>query len=204
MTSTLPTRDAVLDFLPLAQRVLAIDPASAIRLRGDGATISAFVRLPYDVLAGRTIESDPSEPFDLTVEAAAFVEWVDRGGSAPQRRDALWLAPLPPRAGWRRIDVVPDHEIREIVRSGALLAQGTATRAGQESLLGSVVLHASRGDESVEVPLGPLSALTKMGFLPRDAQAAIDVARGWIRIAAPFGSTFVASGQSPLGMLGLS
>jgi hypothetical protein len=42
-----------------------------------------------------------------------------------------------------------------------------------------------------------------MGFLPRGAQAAVDVAPGWIRIAAPYGSTFVTTGVSPLGMLNL-
>lgn len=202
--NTLPDAKELADFLPLAQRVLAIDAASVIRLRAAEDTVSAYVRLPYDVVAGRTITVEQVEPVDVTVHAAAFVDWLEGRDAAPPRRDALWLQPLPPRTGWRRLETVPDAEIREVVRSGASLAQTTTTRAGQESLLGSTVLRVSGEGETVEVPLGPLSALTKMGFLPRDSRAAVDIAPGWLRVAAPYGSTFVATARtSTLGMLTL-
>lgn len=203
-----PSSESLLDFVPLARRVAAVEAGSPLRLRVSTDRLSAYVRLPYDVIAGRTISSDQPdlESGDVTYDATEFADWVEAGASpaqTPVRRDALWLGPLPPLSGWRRIEVVPDEEIRNVVRSGALLAPSATTRTGQQSLLAATVLQVTRGEDSVEVPLGPLSALTKMGFLPRDSQAAIDVAPGWIRVAAAFGSTFVASGSNPLGLLNL-
>lgn len=203
-----PSSESLLDLVPLARRVAVVEAGSPLRLRTTTDRLAAYVRLPYDVIAGRTISADQPdlEAGDVTYDATEFADWVEAGAAAaeaPIRRDALWLGPLPPLSGWRRIDVVPDEEIRNVVRSGALLAPSATTRIGQQSLLAATVLHVSRGEEVVDVPLGPLSALTKMGFLPRDSQAAIDVAPGWIRVAAAFGSTFVSSGSNPLGMLNL-
>ena len=121
----------------------------------------------------------------------------------PARKDAHWLSALPPRAGWQRVEVVPDTAIREVVRSGALLAREASSRSSQQALLDAIVLTAQSADQRIEVPLGPLSALTRMGFLPRGSQAAVDTAPGWIRVAAPLGSTFVNSGKGQLGLLSL-
>lgn len=198
----LPAVEVLRDFLPLAQRVQDIDVATPIRFRGDPLTVSAYVRLPYEVIAGRTVTVDEGTSFDATVEAFAFIDWVEGRDGVPPTRDALWLQPLPPRAGWQRVEVVPDADIRAVVRSGAQLAHSTSTRSEQEALLGSTVLRATSGPTTVEVPLGPLSALTRMGFLPRNSTAAVDVAPGWIRVAAPYGSTYVATAAGPLGMLG--
>jgi hypothetical protein len=99
------------------------------------------------------------------------------------------------------VDVVPDTVVRNLVRSGAELAAGTTSRQGQESLLASVVLTAADGAApEVAVRLGALTALTRMGFLPRDGQAAIDTAPGWVRVAAAYGSTYTSDGNS-LGLL---
>jgi hypothetical protein len=43
---------------------------------------------------------------------------------------------------------------------------------------------------SVEITLRTLSALTRMGFLPRGSHAAIDVAGRWVRVAAAYGSVY--------------
>jgi hypothetical protein len=99
--------------------------------------------------------------------------------------------------------VVPDQAIREVVRSGALLARDTTSRPEQQALLSSIVLTTVSDDgRSVEVPLGPLSALTRMGFLPRGSEAVIDAAPGWIRVAAAYGSTYFNDGN-PLGLISL-
>jgi hypothetical protein len=82
-----------------------------------------------------------------------------------------------------------------------MLARDRSSRNSQDALLGSVVLSASSGPNSVEVPLRALTALTKMGFLPRDSPAAIDTTPGWLRLAATYGSTFVANGSSPFSLL---
>ncbi len=189
------------DFVPMAERAVSADPDALIRLRAAGdSVVAGFVRLPYDVLAGRTVAGELADPFDATFSAADFLRWQAGSGPEPERQDVRWLTGLPPRTGWQRIEVVPDQAIRDVVRSGALLARDATSRSGQQALLSAIVLTASSGDRSVQVPLGPLSALTRMGFLPRGSEAAVDVAPGWIRIAASYGSTYVSDGN-PLGLL---
>jgi hypothetical protein len=204
MLDTLVLPDQLADFVPLAERALTTDPASMIRFRAAEQTVAGYVRLPYDVLAGRTLAAEQAGSFDITVAAADFVRWVEQSGPVPPGKDAHWLSALPPRRGWRRVDVVPDGVIRDLVRSGAGLAAGATSRQSQESLLASVVLTAAAGDGSpdVQVRLGALTALTRMGFLPRDSEVGIDVIRGWVRVAAGYGSTYVSDGNS-LGLLAL-
>ncbi|HST48807.1 hypothetical protein [Jatrophihabitans sp.] len=201
MIDTLVPPGQLADFVPLAERAVSVDAASLIRFRAAERAVAGFVRLPYDVLAGRTLAAEPTGGFDITVSAADFLQWVEQSGPVPAGRDAHWLSALPPRHGWRRVDVVPDSVVRNLVRSGAELAAGTTSRQGQESLLASVVLTAADGaSPEVQVRLGALTALTRMGFLPRDGQAAIDTAPGWVRVAAAYGSTYTSDGN-PLGLL---
>jgi hypothetical protein len=206
--SRLGDRAGLRDFAPLAERALSVDGEALIRFRSGGGRVGGFVRLPFEVLAGRTIQAtgaaDPGGPSDLTVSAKQFLVWLDGDGAEePVPADAHWLSALPPRAGWRRIERVPDTAIREVVRSGALLAQGADSRPGQQALLDSIVLTAQpESGPPVQVPLSALSALTRMGFLPRGGEAAVDTAAGWIRLAAAYGSTYVSDGK-PLGLLSL-
>jgi hypothetical protein len=68
------------------------------------------------------------------------------------------------------------------------------------------VLTTAAGDSSappVQVRLGALTALTRMGFLPRGSEVAVDVSPGWVRVAAALGSTFMATGRSQLDVLSL-
>ena len=202
MLDTLVSPAQLADFIPLAERAVSIEAAAMIRFRATEQTVAGFVRLPYEVLAGRTLETQPAGTFDTTVAAADFLRWAEQSGPPPAGKDAHWLSALPPRRGWRRIEVVPDSVIRNLIRSGAELAAGATSRQSQESLLASVVLTAT-GDGSgqpVQVRLGALSALTRMGFLPRNSEAAIDAGPGWVRIAAAYGSTYVSDGN-PLGLL---
>jgi hypothetical protein len=207
--NTLVSAAQLADFIPLAQRAVSIDAASMIRFRGAEQRIAGFVQLPYDVLAGRTLAAEGASPppvasFDITVAAADFLHWADSSGPAPAGKDAHWLSALPPRQGWRRVEVVPDRVIRDLVRSGAELAAGATSRQSQEALLASVVLTAA-GDGSappVQIRLGALTALTRMGFLPRGSEAAIDTGPGWVRVAAAYGSTYLSDGN-PLGLLPL-
>ncbi|MFL6162845.1 MAG: hypothetical protein ACJ74U_11530 [Jatrophihabitantaceae bacterium] len=216
------SRAELADFAPMAERAVSADPEALIRLRGaagsassagaagsvgqPAGTIAGFVRLPYDVLAGRTIAGPVAGAFDRTFGAADFLRWQaesgPEAGPEPASRDTRWLTGLPPRSGWRRIEVVPDRAIREVVRSGALLARDATSRPEQQALLSSIVLTVSDDGRNVDVPLGPLSALTRMGFLPRGSEAAVDTAPGWIRVAAAYGSTYVSDGN-PLGLLSL-
>lgn len=205
--NTLMSPAQLRDFVPLAQRAVSVEAASMIRFRATEQTVSGFVRLPYDVLAGRTLATEltPAAAFDITVAAADFIDWAEQSGPPPVSKDAHWLSALPPRRGWQRVDLVPDKVIRDLVRSGAELAVGATSRPSQEALLASVVLTAKAGDGSApqaRVRLGALTALTRMGFLVRDSGAAIDVCPGWVRVAAALGSTYVSDGK-PLGLLSL-
>ena len=99
---------------------------------------------------------------------------------------------MPPGAGWSRVDTVPDDVVRGLVRSGALALKEAAAREGvptaqpraevADALLDSVVLTVDGGGRHAEVTLRPLSALTRMGFLPRGSHAAVDVAGRWTRV----------------------
>jgi hypothetical protein len=194
----LPERSLVADFAPFAARCLDLDPGSVIRLHGVGSTVRGFVRLPYDVLAGRSIAVDDGADFDVTVSTADFLNWQDATSYEPARRDSEWLMPLPAPGGWTRMETVTESEIRGIVRAGALTAQAEVDPKRQQALMDATVL-AVAGDagKAIDVRLATVSMLTKLGFLPRGAEVKIDVQPGWIRLAAPLGSTYQqGAGQS--------
>jgi hypothetical protein len=175
----------VADFAPFAARCLDLDPQSVIRLHGVGSTVRGFVRLPYDVLAGRSIAVDDGADFDVTVGT-----------------DAEWLMPLPARTGWTRIETVTESEIRGIVRAGALTARAEIDPKRQQALMDATVLTvACEADKAIELRLATVSMLTKLGFLPRGAEVKIDVQPGWIRVAAPLGSTYQERASLSLRLL---
>ena len=140
----------------------------------------------------------------VTVAAQDFLRWLDDGRVEPTRKDAHWLSGAAAAAG-----LAADRGgaglscARGGALGGACWRTSATSRSGQQALLDSIVLTAQSGGERVEVPLGPLSALTRMGFLPRGGEAAIDIAPGWIRVAAPRGSTFLSTGKDQLNLLGL-
>jgi hypothetical protein len=187
-----------------------MDPRALARFRFTGETAAVVVRLPFGVLAARTVERARSgEPVDLTLGAADVLAWLDdEGHDEPAPRDVEWRAGLPPLRGWQRIETVPDDVIRPLVRSGALALKAAEEREGvpgaqpraevADALLDSVVLRVSDdAGTSVDVTLRAVSALTRMGFLRRGGVAHVDVAGRWIRLAAEYGSVFLERpGQS--------
>jgi hypothetical protein len=207
--SDTPTIEELRDFVPLAERAIAADRAAFIRFRRTDEVIAGFVGLPYDVVAGRTVAAPATAGLpsrvDVTYAVLDFLDWAGRADDttgpnpAPTRRDAHWLGALPPRTGWQRVELVPGEVIRDLVQTGADLARGVTARAEQDSLLASTVLTVT-SQQPVEVPLRALAALTSMGFLPDGSSAGVDEAPGWIRIAAPYGSTFIAK---PSGLFNL-
>jgi hypothetical protein len=202
MSTTVLVRDDVIDLAPLVRRAVDLDPAALARVRRAGSHLSLLVRLPFGVLASRTIEaSRPGADGDTTVRGSELLAWLDgEQDEPPQPRDAQWRGGSPPNSGWRRVDRVPDADIRPLVRRGALTLKEAADREGvpgaqpreavADALLDSVVLTVSGEALTVEITLRTLSALTRMGFLPRDSYAAIDVAGRWVRVAAAYGSVY--------------
>lgn len=200
---TLPGKADLDELAPLLRRAVTLDPSALVRIRHDGNRLSALVRLPFDVLAARTIVADDttSAANDRTYAAATLLARVEGDGTAtPEPRDADWRGGLPPASGWRRVDTVPDAEVRALVRKGALTLKDAAEREGlpgaqpraevADALLDSVVLTVSDERDSVPITLRTVSAVTRMGFLPRGSYVAVDVAGRWVRVAAAYGSVF--------------
>jgi hypothetical protein len=199
--------DQLRDLAPAARRAVALEARSVVRLRVDDGVASALIRLPFGVLVGRSITID-GQPVgvDTTLRAVDFLQWLDgERDRMPPPVDAMWRWPVPPAAGWQRVETVPDTVIRPLVRAGALTLKEAAEREGvpgaqpraeaADALLDSVVLTVdSDGGAHAEVTLRALSALTRMGFLARDSSAHVDVNGRWTRIAAVYGSVFTESG----------
>ena len=229
MTSPLAAASGELaELAPLVRRAASLDPATLIRLRLTESSTAALVRLPFGVLAGRAVRAAPvsvraapvsvrAPPvgvLDIAVRSDELLAWLDGTGEPPGARDTEWRGGLPPDAGWRRVESVPDGVVRDLVRAGALAVREAAEREGvpgaqpraavADALLDAAVITASNEGVTVQVSLRLLSALTRMGFLPRDSHIAIDVAGRWLRIAAEFGSVYAERPGLGLGVLGRS
>jgi hypothetical protein len=192
------------ELTPVLRRAINLDPRSLVRLRLGSGVATVLVRLPFGVLVARTVETATgSEALDVTVGAADTLRWLD-GESAdpPLARDAEWRTGLPPAAGWARVETVPDDVVRPLVRSGAQTLQEAAARENvpgaepraevADVLLDSTVLTVSDdAGRTAEVTLRTLSALTRMGFLPRGGQIFVDVAGRWVRVVAEYGTVYL-------------
>lgn len=210
-------RPALSEMAPLLRRVVGLDSDSLARIRTAPDRVTVLVRLPFAVVAGRTVpaeigEADARASIDRTVAAAELLDWLDgERAEEPELRDAQWRAAAPPVAGWHRVETVPDDVIRGLVRTGALALKEAAEREGvpgaspraevADALLDAVVLTAEEGGHTAQVTLRTLSALTRMGFLARGSYAAIDVAGRWVRVAAAYGSVFAEAESGGLGLL---
>lgn len=197
-------RDLLDEIAPALRRAVTLDASALVRVRSDGHTVTALLRLPFDVLVARTLRAEQG-PLDSTVRAAELLAWLDGvRPEAPSPRDVDWRAGVPPARGWRHVETVPDDVLRPLVRAGALALRDAAAREGvpgaqpraevADALLDAVVLTAS-SDESdaaatAQVTLRTVSALLRMGFLPRGGRVHIDVAGRWTRLAAEYGSVF--------------
>lgn len=199
--------EQLLDLAPAARRAVALEVRSVVRLRIGQGVASVLIRLPFGVLVGRRIELEqPMPDTDTTLRAVDFLQWLDgERDRMPPPVDAMWRWPVPPAAGWHRVETVPDTVIRPLVRAGALTLKEAADREGvpgaqpraevADALLDSVVLTVDSDDGvHAEVTLRALSALTRMGFLARGSSAHVDVSGRWTRVAGVYGSVFSESG----------
>lgn len=214
MTSPIAEASAQLsDTAPLVRRAVSLDPRSLVRVKLGARSVTTFVRLPFNVLVGRTIKVDwGRDGIDCVVNARELLAWLD--GTArepPPARDALWHGTIPPGGGWRRVETIPASVVRDLVRKGAGALQEAAQREGvpgsqpraevADALLDSVVVTAHASGLRAEVTLRTLSALTRMGFMPPGSRAAIDLSGRWLRVAAEFGSVYAEQRGSGLTVL---
>ncbi|MDT4941368.1 MAG: hypothetical protein QOJ34_1457 [Pseudonocardiales bacterium] len=205
-------RAAVAEFAPALDRAVSLDPKSLARLRLGAEEATVLIRLPFGILVSRTVEVPRSEAaVDVTTRAAELLDWLQDENVQPEVRDLEWRAGRPPSGGWRRIETIPDSVLRPLVRSGALTLKQAAEREGvpgaqpraevADALLVSVVLTASDDRGSAEVTLRTVSALTRMGFLPRSGFAHVDVAGRWVRLVAEYGTVYLERPGQTLGLL---
>jgi hypothetical protein len=207
----LPARTALAELAPLVRRAADLSPATLVRLRVESRTASAFVLLPFGVLAGRAVPLDHTPTaLDSTYGAGALLTWIDDLDAAvPERRDADWRGGLPPAAHWTRLDVVPDEVVRDLVRAGALTLKQAANREGvpgaqpraevADVLLDSIVLTVSASGQQAEITLRMVSALARMGFLPRGSRVSVELSPRWLRVAGKYGSIYAE--RPGLGLL---
>jgi hypothetical protein len=202
-TDLASVRTPLAELAPLLRRAVRLDAGGVARIRVGNGSAAVLVRLPFDVLVARTVACDHGLPdLDVVVRASDLLTWLDgESDREPERHEAQWRAGLPPSTGWRRIDTVPDDVVRDLVRSGALALQDAAAREGvpdaapraevADALLDSIVLTVTAADAPpAKVSLRALSALTRMGVLPRGSHIAVDMSGRWIRVAAEYGSVF--------------
>jgi len=201
-------RPALTDLAPVLRRAITLEPQGLARLRLGADSATVLVRLPFGVLVSRTVDAGGrADLLDLTARVADLLAWLDTDSADPEsaqpaRRDVEWRSGLPPSSGWHRIETVPDTVIRPLVRTGALALKEAAEREGvpgaqpraevADALLDSVVLIVD--DDSgtrAEVTLRALSALTRMGFLPRGGHVHIDAAGRWVRVVAEYGTVYL-------------
>jgi hypothetical protein len=199
------------ELAPLLRRVVALDAAALVRVRAGDGIAAVFARLPFGVLVGRSLHCPDVPHVDATVRAGDLLAHGARieagqpdGPRTPAQLDSAsldlqWRGALPPLTRWRRLDVVADAVIRPLVRQGALALKTALDQAGSamrsaavaEPLLGAVALSVTGVDgDSAPVTLRMLSALTRMGFLPRGGVAVVSVSGGWTRLAAEYGSVY--------------
>jgi hypothetical protein len=201
---TADDRELLTDLAPVLRRAVTLDPKSLARLRLTGEAAMVLVRLPFGVLVSRTVRTGGvrPDPVDVTVSAAEALAWLDGDGAVPQRHDAAWRTGLPPVSGWRRLETVPDAVVRNLVRTGALALKDAAAREGvpgaqpraevADALLDSVVLTVQDDDgRTAEVTLRALSALTRMGFLPRGGHVYVDTVGRWVRVVGEYGTVYL-------------
>ena len=203
---------------PLARRVAALDPNSLLRIKVDTGMVAGYARLPFGVLVGRTVRTMwAGSTIDCAVRVRELVGWLDgQVAEPPPQRDVEWRGALPPTSGWRRVERVPEAVVRDVVGKGASTFRQAAEREGvrldgpgrhgaqpraevADALLDSVVLTATDGGIRAEVTLRTVSALTRMGFLPRGSHVVIDVCGRWSRVAAEYGSAYVERPVLALG-----
>jgi hypothetical protein len=182
------------DAAVFAGRLARWDPAGPVRLLATGDRVALWGTTPFDTLVTRSVDGTV-RPSEVTVRAAdllaglavATSEVVDPGRVA----DGAWRDRIPPDEGWVTLDEIPSTVITELVTAAASEARERADgRAGAPaSLLDSVVLTVSGADESVDVPMRALFALSGMGFGgPGDDVIKVRATRIWLRLDGRFGA----------------
>lgn len=201
-------RSDVAAFVARARRA---DEGGALRLHErDDARVGLWVRTGFDVLATRSVFGSVT-PNDVVADAGVMASSLTAGddvidvGSMPT---LAWQGSLPGSAGFVHLDDVPAREVIDLARRGADVARDESGALGMaSSLLDQNVLSVSGLDETVDVSMRAVFALTSMGFV-RDASGheitadsplgaispdepvRVRASAAWLRLDARFGSVY--------------
>ena len=196
MTAALrvPDPDDRGDLATFVGRVVRLDQAATVRLRGTGHRVTAWATTPFDVLATRSVPGT-LDPDDVVAPASGLLGAlsVDRAATVDPGTGGLWQGPLPPDEGWTVVDTVPGAELEALTERGLTLARENAGPLGPPaSLLDQTVLTVSAADQpAVKVPLRCLFALSGMGFLGAsdgDETVRVSATSAWLRLDARYGA----------------
>ncbi|GEE02353.1 hypothetical protein nbrc107696_27990 [Gordonia spumicola] len=199
------------DLAAFVARAGRVDESGVVRLhqRPDDR-VGLWVRTGFDVLATRSIFGtvEPSDVIgDLTVLASslAAADAIVQVGNPPT---IAWQGALPGANGYIHVDDVPARAIVDLARRGLGVARDESGALGPaSSLLDQKVLSVTGGDDTVDVTMRAVFALTSMGFVrdaagheitadsSLDAIAADEPVRvrasaAWVRLDARFGSVY--------------
>lgn len=188
------------DLATFTDRVLRLDEAAVIRLRQrSDEHIVAWAATGFHVLASRVVGGRVT-PVDLAVGADALAAGL--AAMAPDGRvepgfpmDSAWRGALPPQTGFGHLDDVPARVVLDLAEQGGALAKEHSSAHGPPvSLLDQNVMSVSAGEDSVDIPMRCVFALTAMGFLPQtlaeDEIVRVRAHPMWLRIDARFGSVY--------------
>jgi hypothetical protein len=182
------------DLATFVGRVVRLDQAATVRLRGTGHRVTAWATTPFDVLATRSVPGT-LDPDDVVAPASGLLGAlsVDRAATVDPGTGGLWQGPLPPDEGWTVVDTVPGAELEALTERGLTLARENAGPLGPPaSLLDQTVLTVSAADQpAVKVPLRCLFALSGMGFLGAsdgDETVRVSATSAWLRLDARYGA----------------
>ena len=203
------------NLMTFAERALRLDDAAVVRLRSrSDTTVIGWVATGFDVLACRAV-SGRVRPDDLSAGADALVRAVPAAGrdgyvDTGYGMDSAWRGVLPPATGFVHLDDIPARVMLDLAQRGVALAREHGAQGPPVSLLDQDVISVSSGDLAVGIPMRCVFALTAMGFLPQNTDAADDfspdsvaadevvrvrVMPAWLRIDARFGSVYRRRGD---------
>lgn len=182
-------------------RLTRLDPAAVVRLRAAATGRTAlWGRLPWGVLVTREVAASVPDA-DLTVAAAELLTEPD---TWPERRDAQWRWPLPPRSG-EVVEEVPSADVRAVAAAAAgtlrevttagLAGRPVGVRVVREALLDHVAIVVETATTPrLEVPQRLVQAVVRMGFLgPPGTPDPVRVRRAgtWVGLAARYGTAWL-------------
>jgi hypothetical protein len=215
-------REALGDAGAFVARVARLDRQALVRIVPvpGGAGVRLWARLPYDVLAGRSVatsaDDGSGELEDATVGAADLLDALTgaRGAGSttlalPARQDAAWRGWLPADSGWQVVERVPGEVIRSLVSAGQSTVRSALdpTRAG-EAVLDHESLTVTDGEVSLAVPYRLLHAAVQMGFVGGDQSGTspadvveVAVTPAWVRLAGVYGTVYRRRTAPPGGGL---